>query len=257
MATDVTPVLTDLQEEFDDLDAVVAEVELEADTPAAGWDVRDTVAHLAGTDVEAVRALTDPEGFLAGLVVVARDIEGFLTSQLTERRGLTKEELTTSWRDGFGRLLAALKAPAHQPVPWYGPPMSPTSFATARLMEYWAHGQDIADAAGVERTSTERLRHICHLGVRTRGFAYANRGLTAPEVPVRVELEAPGGGLWTYGDGEQSVRGSALDFCLLVTQRRHRDDLALVAEGAAADQWLDIAQCFAGPPGPGRAPVAG
>lgn len=257
MATDVTPVLTDLQDEFDDLHAVVAGVELEADTPAAGWDVRDTVAHLAGTDVEAVRALTDPDGFVRGLEVVARDIESFLTGQLTERRGLTRAELTASWQEGFARLVAALRTPAQQPVPWYGPPMSPTSFGTARLMEYWAHGQDIADAAGVQRRPTDRLRHICHLGVRTRGFAYANRGLDAPDVPVRVELESPGGQVWTYGSGDDVVRGSALDFCLLVTQRRHRADVGLTAEGTAADQWLDIAQCFAGPPGPGRPPSTG
>ena len=49
---------------------------------------------------------------------------------------------------------------------------------------------------------------------------------------------APSGELWEWGpvDAEQSVRGSAYDFCLLVTQRRHRDDLDLVATGPDADQ---------------------
>jgi hypothetical protein len=46
----------------------------------------------------------------------------------------------------------------------------------------------------------------------------------------------------------------AYDFCLLVTQRRHRDDPDLVATGPDADRWLDIAQAFAGPPGNGREP---
>jgi uncharacterized protein (TIGR03084 family) len=137
-------------------------------------------------------------------------------------------------------------------LPWYGPPMSPASFATARLMEYWAHGQDIADALGVERTPTDRLRHICHLGYRTRGFAYLNRGMASPSDDVRLELTAPDGTPWTYGAGDATVSGSALDFCLLVTQRRHRDDLDLKAT-RSADEWLSIAQCFAGPPGPGRA----
>jgi uncharacterized protein (TIGR03084 family) len=118
-------------------------------------------------------------------------------------------------------------------------------------MEYWAHGQDIADGLGVTRTPTDRLRHICHLGYRTRGFAYVNRGLTPPADDVRLALTAPDGTTWTYGEGDATVSGSALDFCLLVTQRRHRDDLDLAATGSA-DEWLDIAQCFAGPPGAGR-----
>jgi uncharacterized protein (TIGR03084 family) len=136
--------------------------------------------------------------------------------------------------------------------------MSPASFATARLMEYWAHGQDVADALGVRRTPTARLRHICHLGLRTRGFSYSNRGLTPPDVPVAVELEAPDGSTWTYGEpsAQERVTGTAEDFCLLVTQRRHRGDTALVASGTTAQEWLGIAQCFAGPPGPGRAPRA-
>lgn len=235
---------------------LVASAELDAPTPAAGWDVRDAVAHLAGTDLEAVRAATVPEQFAAGLHAVAADIDGFLTGQLTARRGLSREQLLASWQDGFSAMLQAFSSvPPGTKIPWYGPPMSAASFATARLMEYWAHGQDVADALGAPREPTARLRHICHLGVRTRGFAYANRGRTAPEVPVALELTAPDGSTWRYGDAAAAdrVTGPAVDFCLLVTQRRHRADTALVATGPAADGWLDVAQCFAGPPGPGRA----
>lgn len=219
--------------------------------------MRDAVAHLAGTDQEAVKAVREPERFVAELPEVARDVEGFLTGQLTARRGLSREQLLAGWQGGFDAMVEAFaEVPAGTKVPWYGPPMSPASFATARLMEYWAHGQDVVDALGVRRPPTARLRHVCHLGVRTRGFAYANRGLVAPEVPVAVELQAPDGTTWAFGEpgAADRVTGPAEDFCLLVTQRRHRADLRLVAEGAAADGWLDVAQAFAGPPGPGRAP---
>jgi uncharacterized protein (TIGR03084 family) len=65
--------------------------------------------------------------------------------------------------------------------------------------------------------------------------------------------------VWTYGPQEaaQRVTGPALDFCLLVTQRANRADLALRAQGPDADRWLDIAQAFAGPPGAGRQPGSG
>ena len=254
MPPPLTELLDDLRAEQADLRAIVEQADLDTATPAEGWDVRDAVAHLAGSDVEALKAATRPEEFVAGLVDVAKDIDGFLTGQLTARRHLTKEQLLADWQRGFDEMVEAFATvPAGTKIPWYGPPMSPASFATARLMEYWAHGQDVADAVGVRRTPTSRLRHICHLGVRTRGFAYANRGLVAPEVAILIELTAPDGSTWRYGDGDERVTGTAEDFCLLVTQRRHRDDLALKAEGDAADEWLGLAQCFAGPPGPGRA----
>jgi uncharacterized protein (TIGR03084 family) len=255
IAADVRPLLDDLRAEQADLRAVVTGADLSTPTPAEGWDVRDSLSHLAGTDVEATLSMTDPDAFVAKLPDIAQDIEGFLTGQLTSRRGLSDEELLASWQDGFDAMLAAFGTvdPAAK-LPWYGPPMSPASFATARLMEYWAHGQDIADGLRVTRTPTARLRHICHLGHRTRAFSYVNRGLEPPASDVRLELAAPDGSTWAYGDPDATdrVSGPAVDFCLLVTQRRHRDDLALVASGAAADEWLSIAQCFAGPPGPGR-----
>jgi uncharacterized protein (TIGR03084 family) len=249
--------LDDLRDEQRELRELVAGADLDASTPAAGWDVRDTVSHLAGTDQEALEAATRPDVFLARLPDVAADIEGFLTGQLTSRRGLSRDELLAGWQQGFDALVRALAALAPDTrVPWYGPPMSPASFATARLMEYWAHGQDVADAVGVSRVPTARLRHVCHLGFRTRGFSYAVRGREAPEAAVALRLTAPDGALWAFGDQDagQHVTGPAEDFCLLVTQRRHRDDLALVAHGDDAAEWLDIAQCFAGPPGPGRPP---
>jgi len=142
-------------------------------------------------------------------------------------------------------------------VPWYGPDMSVASLVSARLMETWAHGQDIVDALGVARVPTARLRHVCHLGLRAVPFSYTNRRLPVPDAPVRAELVAPDGSTWRLGDpgATDVVSGPALHLALLVTQRRHRDDTTLRAEGPVADGWLSIAQAFAGPPGPGRAPT--
>jgi uncharacterized protein (TIGR03084 family) len=135
--------------------------------------------------------------------------------------------------------------------------MSAASMATARLMETWAHGQDILDALGATRRPTARLRHVAHIGVRTRDFAYLVRDRDRPTAEFRIELTGPGGEAWAWGpeDAPQRVSGPALDFCLLVTRRRHRDDLALRADGPDADEWLNIAQAFAGPPGTARAPL--
>jgi uncharacterized protein (TIGR03084 family) len=135
--------------------------------------------------------------------------------------------------------------------------MSAASMATARLMETWAHGLDVTDALHLPPSVSGRLRHVAHIGVRTRDFAFRQNGLPPPAEEFRIELSAPDGGTWTWGpeDAAQRVEGPALDFCQRVTQRRHRDDLALRATGEDADLWLDLSQAFAGQPGPGRPPA--
>jgi uncharacterized protein (TIGR03084 family) len=167
--------------------------------------------------------------------------------------------LVARWRTGrttLARELAAL--PEGVRVPWFGPPMSAMSMATARLMETWAHGLDVTDALGLPPSVSPRLRAVAHLGVRTRDFAFAQHGLAAPAEPFRVELTAQDGETWAFGpeDASQRVTGPALDFCLRVTRRRPRADLRLQATGADADRWLDVAQAFAGPPGGERRSAA-
>jgi uncharacterized protein (TIGR03084 family) len=134
--------------------------------------------------------------------------------------------------------------------------MSATSMTTARFMETWAHSRDVHDALDAEPEVTDRIRHVAHLGVRTRNFAFSVHGLDAPAEEFRISLTAPSGDLWAWGpeDAAQTVTGAAYDFCLLVTQRVNRTDTSLVAVGRDANTWLSIAQCFAGPPGEGRGP---
>ncbi len=136
--------------------------------------------------------------------------------------------------------------------------MAARSFITARLMETWAHGQDVADALGIDRRPSARLRHVAHLGVRARPFSYAVNGLTMPDADVAVRLIGPDGEPWQWGPSDANppnmVSGSALDFCLVVTQRRHLADTTLTIAGDAAVEWMAIAQAFAGGPGAGRLP---
>ncbi|MEU0371468.1 TIGR03084 family metal-binding protein [Streptomyces sp. NPDC006283] len=260
--SDPAVVLDDLRSESDELDRLVGELgpgEWAARTPAAGWTVAHQIAHLAWTDSAALVAVTDAAGFAAEVDKALAAPDSFVDDGAAAGAALPPAELLARWRAGREALQQALRsAPAGARFPWYGPPMSAASMATARLMETWAHGQDVADALGVVRPQTARLAQVARIGVRTRDFAFGVHGLTPPAEPFRVELEGLGGELWTYGPEEagQRVTGPALDFCLLVTQRAHRDDLALRAEGEDADRWLDIAQAFAGPPGKGRAPGA-
>jgi uncharacterized protein (TIGR03084 family) len=253
--------LEDLRDESEDVDRLVAGLPDDAwarPTPAPCWSIAHQIAHLAWTDEQTVLAATDEAAF-------QRAARGALTAPGTfvdegAERGAARPpgSLLAHWREGRDELLRVLgELPRGKRVPWYGPPMSAAGTATARIMETWAHGGDVADALGVRREPTARLRHVVRIGVRARDFAYASRGLQAPTEPFRIELIAPDGELWAYGpeDAVQRVTGGALGFCRLVTQRVHRDDSGLRAEGADAERWLGIAQAFAGPPGAGRPPV--
>ncbi|GGT24770.1 TIGR03084 family metal-binding protein [Streptomyces chromofuscus] len=258
---DPTPVFDDLRAESDELDRLVADLEPERwtlPTPAPRWTVAHQIAHLAWTDRSALLAVTDADGFRTLVEKALAAPDTFVDDGADEGARLPPAELLARWRDGRTALDAALRAAPHGTrFPWYGPPMSAASMATGRIMETWAHGQDIADALGVVRPPTDRLKHVVRIGVRARDFAFGAHGLPAPEEEFRVELTGPSGDdVWAYGPegAAQRVTGPALDFALLVTQRAHRNDLAVRAEGPDADRWLDVAQAFAGPPGSGRPP---
>lgn len=250
--------VADLRAESDELDALVADLppaRWAEPTPAPGWTIAHQIAHLLWTDRVALTAVTDEAAFAAVLEEAAQDPGGFVDAGAEELAATPPDRLLADWRRTRARLHdALLTVPDGRKLPWFGPPMSAPSMATARLMETWAHGLDVADALGVSRPTTARLRSIAHIGVRTRDFAFVVNGRQPPAEPFRVELRAPDGDTWAWGpeDAEQRVTGSAADFCMLVTQRRPRADLEVSARGVDAEQWLDIAQAFAGPPGPGR-----
>ena len=247
----------DLTAEHEALDVLVAnldETTWRRATPAAGWSIADEVSHLWFFDGTALLAATDADAFEASKKELLADTSGTDPS-VEVGRAITGAELLDRWRADRRRLVEVFRTlDPSQRMPWYGPAMAARSFATARLMETWAHGQDVVDALGVTRASTHRLKHIAHIGVRARPFSYAINGRTLPDGDVRVELTAPDGSTWTWGDeaATDRVTGDALEFCLAVTQRRHRDDTALQISGAGAQEWMSFAQAFAGGPGEGR-----
>jgi uncharacterized protein (TIGR03084 family) len=252
------PIVADLRAESDDLDALVTPLPADrwADlTPAPGWTIAHQIAHLLWTDRVALTAVTDEAAFAELLAAATADPVGFVDAGAEELAAMAPGELLADWRVTRGHLHEALlKVADGRKLPWFGPPMSAASMATARLMETWAHGLDVADALGVQRPASDRLRSIAHLGVRTRDYAFIVNNLAPPTEPFLVELRGPGGDTWSWGpaDAVQRVTGSAEDFCFLVTQRRPLSTLDITAHGADAQRWLEIAQAFAGPPGPGR-----
>jgi uncharacterized protein (TIGR03084 family) len=228
------------------------------ETASPGWQIRHQISHLEFFDRRAVLALSEPDEFVEDrrrLMSAAPEDLSIVLAQTALPR-----ELLTSWILNARQLVeVGRQADPTARVPWYGPSMSVKSFLTARLMECWAHGEDIAAAVSFNRKPTDRLRHIAHIGVATRAFCLAINDLPEDNSLITIQLHSPDGGqwLWTSGTSEsrgedQSVTGDALDFCRVVTQRQSIGESSLMVKGTAAQSWMDVAQAFAGPPGRGR-----
>jgi len=254
----------DLTWEQDNLDNLVSDLTPDhwaLVTLCLDWTIKDEICHLAYFDYTARLAATDSEAFTQHLIEdfgQVKDMDDVTNITLARGRALDVEGLLAWWRTERRRLNKALAGlDPKERLPWYGPPMSALSFATARLMETWAHGQDIYDTLKQQRPVSPGLKHIAHLGVSTFGWSFTNRGQEVPDTPVYIALTGPAGETWTWGDADsgETITGPVEDFCLVVTQRRHVDDTALAVKGGTARQWMLVAQAFAGPPDKG--PPAG
>lgn len=260
MAADVGSLADDVQAEHDALaDGLrgLGEDAWSTPTPAPRWTVRDQVTHLAFFDHVTRLAIAEPAAFEALRAEAEQDLESYVDGRRAEAADRSGPEMLDWWaRERTALLDAARAADPRQRVPWFGPSMSLASKLTARVMETWAHGQDVVDALGLVRPPTARLHHVARIGVLAFPNSFRANGRPVPEAGVRVVLTAPGGGTWEWGerDAPDSVSGPAEDFCLVVTQRRHLDDTSLVVTGPVAMEWMSIAQAFAGAPGEGRAP---
>lgn len=252
MALDYPGLLAELRAESDLLTQQLERLSFDdwgRETPSPGWSIQDQVSHLAFFDDATRLALTDPDGFRPmadKLIAGGMDFPDRIAEQ---HRILAPDALLQWFRVARRDLLAALESDEpKRRVPWFGPDMSVASAATARLMETWAHGHDIYDALDVPHPAGPGLRSIAHLGVSTFAFSHRLHGLAVPDQPVRVELRAPDGHISTWGpdDAADRIVGSAEDFVLTVTQRRHWSETDLAVAGPVATGWMEVAQAFAG-----------
>jgi uncharacterized protein (TIGR03084 family) len=254
MGLDYPDLLDDLRHESDQLISCLSGLAPEQwslPTPASGWRVHDQVSHLAFFDDTTRLAITDTAGFQRKADELMAGGMDFPDRIAAEYRTKLSREVLEWFVEARRQLLAAFAGEdPRRRLPWFGPEMSVASSATARLMETWAHGQDVYDTLAVSHPPSPGLRSIAHLGVATFGFAHTLHGIDVPDQSVAVRLYSPEGEVWVWGPehSDNQVVGPAEDFVLTVTQRRHWTQTALTVQGPVAKRWLDIAQAFAGAP---------
>ena len=256
MAVDLAALAVDLHAETAALDALLLPLDAEGwatPTPAPGWSVHDQISHLAYFDDATRLAVRDDEWFATEREHALLDVDAYTNEIATWFRDLLPSELFAWFHRARDEMVAMfLTLDPSERVPWFGPDMSAPAALTARIMETWEHGQDVADALGATRVPTPALRQVAHLCVRALPNSFRTQRLPVPETPVRVVLTGPDGDEWVWGSGTDSVTGDAVEFCLVATQRRHVADTSLAVVGPVAAQWMEIAQAFAGPAGAGR-----
>ncbi len=256
--------VTDFLEESEALYALLeplADRDFGRETQFKGYTIGDVVGHLHHWNHAADLSLRDAAGFQAFFAEIARGIgQGRRLVEIADEwlKGLRGRALLREWRRFYREMAEHFgKADPKARVKWAGPDMSVRSSITARLMETWAHGQEVYDLLGVERVNTDRIKNIAQLGVNTFGWSFANRRLEVPADVPSVRLSAPSGEDWEWNAQCEAnrVEGSATEFCQVVTQVRSIADTKLRVTGSAAQRWMSIAQCFAGaaadPPAPG------
>ncbi|HZN13217.1 MAG TPA: maleylpyruvate isomerase family mycothiol-dependent enzyme [Acidimicrobiales bacterium] len=191
-------------------------------TPAAGWDVRDQVAHLAHTEEVAYDTATGGPRSLANETARYATGEEFTEAGCEQGRSMAPADVLEWWWAAAGRLRPALRdLDDGFRVPW-GLGMKRQSFVTARLMEHWAHGLDIRDAVGVAAVDTAHLRHVAWIGYGAIPYAFGVADITAPEGhTLRLDLTGPNGEAWSYGpaDATDTITGPAGVWCRRATQR--------------------------------------
>jgi uncharacterized protein (TIGR03084 family) len=222
--------------------------EWERPSAAAGWSVRDQVAHLADTEEVAADTLTGGPRSFARAVSRYRTAEDFTAAGCRRGRGRSPAELVGWWQTAAARTRGLLAGrAAAQRVAWgYG--LTVRAFSAGRLMEHWAHGLDISDALAIPAAETPRLRHVARLGLDSLRYALARAHVRWPaDRSLRLELAGADGSPYVFGPREATdvLRGPLVQWCRIAVQRsRGGGPAGLEPTGELAELALRHARAY-------------
>jgi uncharacterized protein (TIGR03084 family) len=238
-----------LDAEHADLDNVLSDLSREdwdLETPAIGWTIKDSLSHLADTELIARHTVTGGPRSLTR--EVDRNGKRVIDAGVDAGRAMAGEEVHAWFLAASAYNRAALRrVDTSLRVPW-GLGMSWRTFVTARLMEAWAHGLDIR--AGLRRPGgdSDRLQHVAWLSLSSLRYAFHVAGVEMPQQrSLRLELTGPRDEEWRMGpnDATDVIRGPAGVWCRRAVQRLTPDEASgLELEGPLAELAFRHARCF-------------
>ena len=248
-------IVTALADEHADLARLLADLD-EADwkqpSRCEGWSVADVVLHLAQTDEMAIASM---EGrFLEYLEQAARDLGDAVSVDegadlmVARERGQAGAAVRDRWQRRADELRERIaSADPGLRVTWVAGEVSARTLATTRVAETWIHAGDVAAAFGEAPSDTDRLWHIARLAWRTLPYAFSV-GARELAGPVAFELTSPSGEEWRFAPDTEAIttiRGPALDLCLVAARRVEPSETALSGEGPDATAVLELVRTYA------------
>jgi uncharacterized protein (TIGR03084 family) len=242
-------IFDDLAAEYDRLDGIFAglsDAQWASPSAAPGWRVVDVLLHLAQTEEAVTATLTGAParpGVVPdrGAVSVDQAVDQWVAA---ERAG--PEVVYPRWQAARRKSLDALRAAdPDRPSQWISAPLRPSTLATTRLAEHWAHALDITGPLAIPYPDTARLRHVARLGHRTLPYAFAVAGERSG--PVRAELTGPNGEPWLFGPASAPsvISGSAGAFCRVGARRLAPEASGLIATGPYGAAALRVLRNYA------------
>ena len=241
---------------FDDLEAEEARLEailsgLDPDdwaraSGAPGWSVADVVLHLAQSEeVLVASAGSGPGSGSLRDPAVGDSLDDIMEERVRSERS-SPEQIFARWRDARRAALDLLRrADPGGRIAWATNPLSPTTLATTRLAEHWAHALDVTEPLGLPLEDTPRLRNVAWLGHRTLPYAFGLEGL--PPADVRCELVGPDGDEWSFGppEAESRIVGPGGEFCRVGARRLAPEQSSLRATGPRGADALRLLRNYA------------
>ena len=237
------------------------EQDYEMPTQFKGWTFNNVIGHLHVWNYAADISLKDGDewkNFANSALQALGNGSSMNEFEQTITKGIQGPELLSMWKEYYTDMTERFAvADPKKRVKWMGPDMSARSSISARHMETWAHAQELYDSLGLDRINEDRIKNIVVIGNNTFKWCFTVHKKTLPTIRPYLKLISPSGKIWEYNEfsEDHKIEGLAEEFCQVVTQVRNIQDVDLKLTGSIAEEWMSVAQCFAGgaeqPPKPG------
>ena len=237
------------------------EKDYEMPTQFKGWTFNNVIGHLHVWNYAADISLKDGDewkNFANSALQALGNGSSMNEFEQTITKGIQGPELLSMWKEYYTDMTERFAvADPKKRVKWMGPDMSVRSSISARHMETWAHAQELYDSLGLDRINEDRIKNIVIIGNNTFKWCFTVHKKSLPSIRPYLKLISPSGEIWEYNEfsEEHKIEGLAEEFCQVVTQVRNIQDVNLKLTGSIAEEWMSVAQCFAGgaeqPPKPG------
>ena len=238
-------ILSDLVAEQQTLDQFLQKIHIRdwKLSTSEGWNIQDTVSHLAAMEGYADNAISGG-GSRLGEIDQYDSLEAFYEAGAEAGRGMRPQDVIEVWRENRAKVVDALsRMAATDRIPWFRGDMSAKTFATSRLAETWAHAIDIHGAVESEPEDTDRLRHIAWLAWKNLPYQFGRAG-EEYTAPIRVQVMGPMYARWVSGpeDTDEVIKGPAGPFCRLAVGRASATAVAeeMTVTGEMAARALEL-----------------